>query len=102
LQKRSWHDLAWSLQERVLIAQAEASASAADARAARLESARSLRLLQRAEDARPEAEALESSLSWRITRPLRLAQRVLGFARRALRPVRRMLGSARRRLRSGR
>jgi len=102
LQKRSWHDLAWSLQERVLIAQAEASASAADARAARLESARSLRLLQRAEDPRREVEALESSLSWRITRPLRLAQRVLGFARRALRPVRRMLGSARRRLRSGR
>lgn len=102
LQRRSWHDLAWSLQERVLIAEAEASASDADARAARLESSRSLRLLQRAEDARREVDVLESTLSWRITRPLRLAQRVLGVVRRALRPLRRMLGSARRALRNGR
>jgi len=87
------HDHAWSLQERVLIAQAEASASDDDARAARLEGARSLRLLQRAEDRRRE---VESSLSWRITRPLRLAQRMLRSAWRALRPARRVLGSVRR------
>lgn len=85
-----------SLRERVLIAQAEASASDADARAARLEAARSLRLLQRSEDRRRE---VESSLSWRITRPLRLAKCMLRTARRMLRPVRSMLRPARRALR---
>jgi len=95
----SANGLAWSLQERARIAQAEASASEAEARAARVEAARSLRLLQRAEDRR---RAVETSLSWRITRPLRRAERVLRFARRALRPARRVLGSARHVLRSGR
>jgi len=89
-------ELDWSLRERVLIAQAEASASDADARAARLEAARSLRLLQLAEDRRRE---VESSLSWRITRPLRLAKRMLRPARRMLRAARRMLRPARRALR---
>jgi SAM-dependent methyltransferase len=106
LERRAWHDLAQGLQERVLTAEAQASASDAEARAARLESARSMRLLQRAEDARREAEALKSSVSWRITRPLRLAQRMrgrarhaLGRVRRALRPAPRVLGFVRRALR---
>ncbi|MGI8427853.1 MAG: hypothetical protein ACR2OB_00775 [Solirubrobacteraceae bacterium] len=89
VERRSSHDLA--LRERVVSAEARASASAADASAARIESARRLRLLQRSEDARRE---VESSLSWRITKPLRLAKRTLEPVRRALRPVRTMLGPA--------
>jgi SAM-dependent methyltransferase len=42
---RSWHDLAWSWQERVLMAEAAATASDVDAAAARQEAARSLELL---------------------------------------------------------
>jgi len=95
----SANGLAWTLQERARIAQAEASASEAEARAARVEAARSLRLLQRAEDRR---RGVETSLSWRITRPLRRAERLLRCARRALRPARRVLGSARHVLRSSR
>ncbi len=89
VERRSSHNLA--LRERVVSAEARAAASAADARAARIESARRLRLLQRSEDARRE---VESSLSWRITKPLRLAKRTLEPARRALHPARRMLGPA--------
>lgn len=46
---RSWHDLAWSWQERILLAEAAATASDTEAEAARRESARSLELLQIAE-----------------------------------------------------
>jgi len=99
LENRSWHDLVGSLQERVLIAEAEAAASAADARAARGHSARRLLQIQRAEAGRREVAALEGSLSWRITRPLRLAPRMLGPARRPLRWARHALGVARRSLR---
>lgn len=91
LEERAWHDLAWSRQERVLIAEAEASASEADAHAARLECARSFELVRRAEDGRRRAEraleAHQASLSWRATRSLRSGKRGL---RRALAAYRRL------------
>lgn len=81
LEERSWHDLAWSLQERVLIAEAKASASEADAHAARLEAARSFELIQEAEEGRRKAEAklkgIVTSRFWRMTRPLRSGTRGL-------------------------
>ncbi|MDQ3587048.1 MAG: class I SAM-dependent methyltransferase [Actinomycetota bacterium] len=90
-EERSWHDLAWSLRERVLIAEAEASASDADAHAARLETARSFELLRRAEEGRREAEALlgalRNSLSWRMTRPLRVGRLLLRRGRAAYRAL---------------
>ncbi len=72
LEERSWQDLARSLQDRVLIAEAKASASDADAHAARLEAARSFELIQEAEERRRKAlKDIMTSRSWRITRPLR-------------------------------
>lgn len=80
-EERAWHDLAWSLQERVLLAEAEATASHADAHAARLETARSFELVRQAEEGRHQAEdtleGVRGSLSWRMTRPLRLGRRAL-------------------------
>jgi len=98
-EQQTWPGVARSMHERVLIAEAEASAGAAEARAARLQSARSLQLLQLAEHRRRE---VESSLSWRITRPLRMAAHIPRSARRTLRPARRALGSVRRALRPAR
>ncbi len=81
LEERSWQDLPWSLQERVRIAEGKASASGADAHAARLETARTFEFIQQAEERRREAEAtlkdIMTSLSWRVTRPLRLGRRAL-------------------------
>ena len=98
LEEREWHDLAWARQERVLIAEAEASASEADAHAARLECTRSFELVRRAEDGRRRAEraleAHEASLSWRVTRSLRSGKRALRRARAAYRRLPRRRASS--------
>jgi hypothetical protein len=64
-------ELAWALEERAIVAEADASASLAEAQLSAGARERTEALLQDSERARREVEA---SISWRVTAPLRWAK----------------------------